>query len=227
MLGEIAERPACTQDVAHPVPQHAPADGLADKVGRADLVGAVDGLEVVETGEHEHWHRRSGGERAQPGAQLIAVHLRHHHVQQHDVRSHGIEALHGGGPVRRLMAVKAGGFQRLADEQPHHGIVINHQCHRNAPVDSCRAHTVAPSSFSRAVRTSAYSASTTSMWGRSGPSSPARRRELQLFAEVGETVRAQVRTAGFERVRCASHRLLIVGGHAGAQRAEQFQGRLE
>ena len=69
------------QHVAHPVAQDVPVDRLGDEVRGARLVGAVDGLQVVQAGHHEHRGVLSRGGAADRGADRKAVQPRHHDVQ--------------------------------------------------------------------------------------------------------------------------------------------------
>ena len=78
-------------------------------------------------GEHDDGQVAGGQRLAQPPARLVAIHLRHHDVEQHDV------GRLRGGERHRLLAVaglgdlEARGFQLDPQDFPKVGLVLGHQ----------------------------------------------------------------------------------------------------
>ena len=97
---------------------------VVDRLGQ-EIVGA--GLEaadavgnLVERGDHDDWDVRGRRIAFQPPADLEAVHVGHHHVEQHDIDLAVLAGLDGVGPVGRSQHLEIFGKQPNL-EQPHIG----------------------------------------------------------------------------------------------------------
>jgi len=70
---------------AHPCQHDGRADRLDDVIGGADIEPVLFGLHVAERGDENHRNVLRAGVRAQSFHDFVAVHLRHHHVEQDQV----------------------------------------------------------------------------------------------------------------------------------------------
>jgi len=74
---------------------------------------------IVQPGHHQNRNLRPAGPAAQLGAGGETVHLRHHHVHQHDIGMDLFEFFHAPAAVFGLFDLKARLFQRHAHQQPN------------------------------------------------------------------------------------------------------------
>jgi hypothetical protein len=87
--------------------------GLIDRF-RQEVVGArLDALDslLVRVERGHQYHRKDTGARVLPDApaDLVAIHARHHHVQEHEIGLPFLDALQGlgaGGGSRHLVALR-------------------------------------------------------------------------------------------------------------------------
>jgi len=84
---DLFDHPACPQRIAHAVGEERRVDRLGDEIRRPGIVGPFDGSGVVQSRKHDHRNADRFGALAQRAANLVAVHPRHHHIEQHQVRA--------------------------------------------------------------------------------------------------------------------------------------------
>ena len=122
------------QHVADAVRQDRPVDRLADEIGGADAIGLLDRIDVVQRGGHQD--RRVASARQCPNgpADIEAVHLGHHHVEQHEVRHALGVQLERRRAALRLDDVEAGRFEHLALQKAFGLVVVGYQDQRVAPL---------------------------------------------------------------------------------------------
>ena len=99
-------------------------DRFGDEVGSAVLVGLSDGLRVIQAGEDQNGHSFASRKRADSGTGQISVHIRHHDVENHEIRPDGFKLRQRVFPARRLQDDHAGRFQCVFDEQPGEWIIV-------------------------------------------------------------------------------------------------------
>ena len=122
------------QHIADAVRQDRPVDRLVDEIGGADAIGFLDRVDVVERGGHQHRRVASARQCANGAADIEAVHLGHHHIEQHEVRLAFGEALERRGAALRLDDLEAGGFEHLALQKAFGLVVVGDQDQRVDPL---------------------------------------------------------------------------------------------
>jgi len=112
---------------ADAVTEKRPVHRLGLEIRRATLEGLFDRDGIVQPGQHEDRESRAPRRGAHPAAHLVAIDVRHHHVEQHQVEGFRLQQvdrfqamLHQGGAIAR--ARKDQGC-RAAQE----AVVIDHQ----------------------------------------------------------------------------------------------------
>ena len=121
---------ARAQDVANAVIEDEPIQRLRDEIGRAGIVSAGDRRHVIEARRDNDRHVGGFGTAAQNAAQLIAVHMRHHQVDQQQI---GVVLLIEPTPFHPVAGLddhEAIVLQRRAHQRTHDGIVIHHEDRR-------------------------------------------------------------------------------------------------
>jgi hypothetical protein len=101
-------------------------DRLGEVVLGAQLDAADHALHLVERGDHDHGQAHEAPLAAQPLEDLIAVQLRHHDVEQHEVEGLGAQDLEGLGAVggHRQVAITEA-LETSREHVPVVGVVVD------------------------------------------------------------------------------------------------------
>ena len=124
---DLRLHPACARDVAELVAEQAPVHRLRHEGGGAELVGPVDGEDVVAGRDHDHRQMSEARAGADLAEKAEAVQPRHLQIGQNEVEAAGIALEDGPG----RFAVLGGGdlAARLAElrhrELPHDRVVVD------------------------------------------------------------------------------------------------------
>ena len=100
-------------------------EGLGDVIDGAGVEGAQQQFAILHRGEEDHRHRCQRGVAAELLQQLEAVHPRHHHVQQHEVRRlafRELQRLRAAGGRQYLVAVP---LQQGADDAQVRRLIVD------------------------------------------------------------------------------------------------------
>ena len=126
-LFQVLERLGGAEHVTHPVDLDGPVERLGGELRGARLVGAMDGLHVVQAGDHEDRGVGPGDGGADPAARFEAVHLRHHDVHHDDLGPARLEKLDGLPPGFGLLHQEPRVLQRVAGQNERGFVVIDDQ----------------------------------------------------------------------------------------------------
>ena len=135
---QISQRIVGAQHVTHPVRQYRPVDRLANKIRRADAVGAVDRIDVVERGRHQHRRIAAARQGADRLTHLEAAHLRHHHVEDDEIGFALVERFKRCQAVFRLDDLEAFRLQHLPLQKPFGLVIVGDQDQRARPLRRLR-----------------------------------------------------------------------------------------
>ena len=121
------------QQRADPGDQLDPLDRLDDEVVRTNLQAADAVGDLAESGDHDDRQQLALRRLLQALADLVAVHPRHHHVQQHQVRRFLVDLLQRfdavGGSDDAAVDVRQAAFDQLQVQR----VVVDDQHHRLSP----------------------------------------------------------------------------------------------
>ena len=115
------------QDVTDAVNDQRPVDRLDDEVRRPDVVRLVDRRRIVVPGHHDDRQVRAAGQRANRSACLVAVAVRHLHVEQRDIRKTRGARRDGSVAGGHRLDVEAGVFQCRGCDVAQQRVIIGDQ----------------------------------------------------------------------------------------------------
>ena len=123
-FSEFHQHPAGSVDVPDTVPQDQRIERLAEKIRRANVVGPPDRVVVLEPRQKDDRSPRTAGEAANPATSLNPVHLRHHDIEEHQVRRLAREQL------ERLPHAEAGRLNSTGRHRTQNVVVVDNENHR-------------------------------------------------------------------------------------------------
>ncbi len=126
-LGELVVERLDPEQRAHPGQELGLVDRLGEEVVRArlDALHPLGGR--VQRGDHDHGQEARRLVGPQPPAHLVAAHLGHHHVEQHQIRPVLPDALQGLPPGGRGADDVAVPAQHTLQQLHVHGRVVHDQ----------------------------------------------------------------------------------------------------
>ena len=129
-LPQCADCVACAQQIAHPVAEGFPDDGLGNEVSGTGLIRMLQRFDVIQPRHHHDGDLRTVYHLAYASTDGKAIHLGHPDVEQYQVRSLLFVGLQGGLPVARLDDLESGLLQVLPGQQALGGLIIHDEDQR-------------------------------------------------------------------------------------------------
>ena len=106
--GDLVVQPFALQAGTDAGAQQGRIERLGQVIFRTQLDAADDAVDLVDGGNHDHWNMPQAVACLHCRQHLVAIHVRHHDVEQHEIEWLGIEQLQG------LPAVGRGGDVQIA-----------------------------------------------------------------------------------------------------------------
>ncbi len=117
---------------------------LADEVIGARLEGLRHLVVRLERRQDDDGQVARSGPGAKDAQDLVAVRRRHHEVEQDERGAHPLDLLEGFGPGRHGDVRKVGPGERLHQDMPTDGVVINYEDRTTGHVSKCRTEIARP-----------------------------------------------------------------------------------
>ena len=101
--------------------------GFCDKISGAGFIGACDGIEIFQAGDHNDRRAISVWQAAKPTARFEPVHHGHHHIHQDNIRPCLFVRRQGLRTIFRLIHKKTALLERLPGQYSQDRIIIDEQ----------------------------------------------------------------------------------------------------